>query len=264
MRGAAFGAAVVGLLTLTASTAYGFGMGGEGRAGSDPSGVTVRIRWVGGSEQATVHGASGARRCSASRVHGFQSRGGIDLPSGPDDRRLYLIRCPGEVPVARWVDPSNIQDVDGEARRIAQEYLEHIPIPAITVHANPTEGITGLETWVWASGHDGATINDTVEAFGIPVEVEIASGSVIWDFGDGAPPVQGDLGRPYPQRSTVTHVYTHRSTSDAAPNGAYTITATLNFTPRYRVAGGPWETLPPIRTTDHHTYVVREVQAVIR
>ena len=52
--------------------------------------------------------------------------------------------------------------------------------------------------------------------------------------------------------------------SDFAPDGASTITATLNFMPRYLVAGGPWESLPPIRTTDHHTYVVREVQAVIR
>ena len=264
MRAVACAAVILGLLLLSVPSAQGFGESVDGGARSDPDGVTVRIRRWGGNEEATVGGSSGSSRCQATRVRGIQSTRGITLPSGPDDSLLYLIRCPGGALQLRWVDPTDIQDVDAEARRVAQEYLERIPVPDITVHANPTEGITGIETWLWASGYDGEPITETVEAFGIPVEVEIESGSVTWDFGDATPPVQGDLGRPYPQRSTVTHVYTHRSTHQAAPDQAYAVTATLALVPRYRVAGGPWETLPGIRTTDSQPYLVREVQALIR
>ena len=56
--------------------------------------------------------------------------------------------------------------------------------------------------------------------------------------------VAGDLGRAYPAESTVQHVHQH--------DGTFTITATIDLVPEYRVDGGPWITLPNLAGHRHH------------
>ena len=82
----------------------------------------------------------------------------------------------------------------------------------------------------------------------------MSSGSVTWDFGDGES-IAGDLGRAYPAESTVQHVHQR--------DGTFTITATIDLVPEYRVGGGPWLTLPDLQATATAQHDVEERQAVI-
>jgi hypothetical protein len=90
------------------------------------------------------------------------------------------------------------------------------------------------------------------------VAVRVTRGQVTWNFGDGSPSVTGDLGKAYPDRSSVRHVYTDRTTGDP-----YRVTATFDLVPEFRVDSGPWQPLPAIDRVATMTYRVREVQAVI-
>jgi hypothetical protein len=65
----------------------------------------------------------------------------------------------------------------------------------------------------------------------------------------------GDLGRAYPEASTVQHA--HRRA------GRFTITAVIDLVPEYRVDGGPWLTLPNLTATARTSHQVEERQPVI-
>ena len=75
-----------------------------------------------------------------------------------------------------------------------------------------------------------------------------------WDFGDGET-VVGDLGRAYPEESSVQHVHQH--------DGTFTIAVTIDLEPEYRVNGGPWLALADLQATATTAYEVEERQAVI-
>ena len=57
------------------------------------------------------------------------------------------------------------------------------------------KAVTGIPSYFWVDGYDGAPINETVTGFGVTVAVSITLGTVEWDFGDGTPHVTGGLGR---------------------------------------------------------------------
>jgi hypothetical protein len=77
---------------------------------------------------------------------------------------------------------------------------------------------------------------------------------VSWDFGDGTVE-KGDLGRAYPEESTVRHAHQH--------DGTFTISATIDLVPEYRVGAGPWITLPDLQAVATATHAVEERQAVV-
>ena len=93
-----------------------------------------------------------------------------------------------------------------------------------------------------------------ITAFGLTIDVRMSSGTVNWDFGDGESAV-GDLGRAYPAESTVQHAHQH--------DGTYTITASIDLVPEYRVDGGPWFTLPNLQALASTDHPVEERQAVV-
>jgi hypothetical protein len=179
------------------------------------------------------------------------------------DAQLVSVYCGGRFVGNRWVEPSNIVDVDAEARRVAQHWAATVPAPDVTIAtAPPARTVTGLATWFWADGYRGQPLAETLDAFGYPVEVRMDPSPVTWDFGDGAT-AQGGFGRPYPQPSDIQHTFQHRSTSNADPDGAFTVALRFELTPTYRVDHGPWQTLDPITVTDQRPLTVREIQAVI-
>jgi hypothetical protein len=181
-------------------------------------------------------------------------------PARPNpESRLYLITCNGNFSHAQWIGPQNTVDIDGMAADLAEQEVRRVTVVPLEIEANPTEGLTGVESWFWTEGYSGDPISASVGAFGITVSVSIEASSVTWDFGDGSPPVTGDFGRAYPERSSVVHAYTHRSA-----NGPYTVTATFEFRPTFSIDGGPAQELPPIRRTYSRQYTVREAQAVGR
>jgi hypothetical protein len=245
-------------LLLVALAGPGTPAQGQVDGGVDPAGVTITIvRWQG---RHFVH-ATGA--------------GGADDPSGCDwdvvlaplgalppadigpwrpDSHLGLLRCNGVGVRVLWVGPHNTVDLAVEARRRVEEYVARIPVPEVAVHANPDPGLVGFETWLWASGYDGRPVVDRIDALGFTVDVRIEPTPVRWAFGDGDA-TEGDLGRPYPVRSSVRHGY--------AEHGPVAVRASLDLVPRYRVDGTAWIRLPAIEVADSLPYRVREAQAVI-
>ena len=98
--------------------------------------------------------------------------------------------------------------------------------PSIRVAANPGGiGLVGLDSWFWLDPAPHAvTIHETDG--GIDYAITATPMSADWDFGDGGgSSVFGDsgFGRPYPQRSSVTHVF------EAHNQGGYTVRSTVRY-----------------------------------
>jgi len=181
---------------------------------------------------------------------------GLSAGPQPDpEARLALLLCNGTIVRPIWVAPSDVVDLDAAARDEAQRYIEDVLVPAVRIGVNPAaRGLVGLDSWFWVDGFNGQFTAPPITAFGLTIEVRMSSGQVTWDFGDGTVE-DGDLGRPYPEESTVRHV--HQS------DGTYTITATIDLVPEYRVDGGPWFTLPNLAATASTDHVVAEREAVV-
>ncbi len=65
-----------------------------------------------------------------------------------------------------------------------------------------------------------------------------------------------DLGRPFPQPSTITHTY-------QAARAQVTVRSIFDFAVRWRVPGGPWTPMAPISRTASATFEVAESQSVV-
>lgn len=233
----------------------------EGSAESLEDSVRVLIMRIGGADAVReVRGGGGQRDgCSWSLLY---APGLDDTPYGTSagpmphpEARFALLLCDGQIVRAIWVAPEDVIDLDGAARAEAQRYVEDVLRPAVSIGANPAaKGLVGLRSWFWIEGFSGQVTAPPITAFGMTIEVRMATGSVTWDFDDGTVE-QGDLGRAYPDESTVQHAHQHA--------GTYTVEATLELVPEYRVDGGPWMTLPPLTAVASVDHPVEERQAVI-
>lgn len=235
----------------------------DGRAETVPDAVRVTIVRSGGEDviSSVTGGAAGAQEgCHWSLVYAPELE---DAPYGTSpgpkphpDARFALLLCDGQIVQPIWVAPDDVVDLDALARDEAQRYVEDVLVPAVGIGVNPAaRGLVGLRSWFWIEGFDGSVEAPPISAFGLSIEVRMASSRVTWDFGDGTTQV-GDLGRAYPAESSVRHAH--------QVDGLVTIAATIDLVPEYRVDGGPWLTLPglqAIATADHE---VEERQAVVR
>ncbi len=173
---------------------------------------------------------------------------------GPE-AMFALLLCNGQVVQPVWIMPDDVIDLDAVARDEAQRYIEDVLVPDIAIGVNPAaRGLVGLRSWFWIDGFDGSVTAPPITAFGMSIEVRMASSRVTWDFGDGET-LAGDLGRAYPAESTVQHA--HRT------DGTFTIEAVIELVPEYRVDGGPWLTLPELSATATADHDVEERQPVI-
>lgn len=227
-------------------------------AGVDPSGVTIMIvRW---QDEDRVHatatdGGADPTGCDWA-VHRapLGSWPPADLPPWRPDSYLGLLTCNGVGVTVIWVGPHNTVDLAAEARRLVEAYVARVPVPRITVRANPEPGLVGVEAWWWIEGFDGQPIIDRIDALGIGVDVRIDPTTVTWRYGDGTT-APGGRGAAYPQRSDVRHVY--------LVHGERTVTARLDLVPRYRIDDADWIELPGIPLAARRAYRVREAQAVL-
>jgi len=176
-------------------------------------------------------------------------------PKPEPEARFALLLCNGQVTRAVWIAPADVVDLDALAQAEAQRYVEDVLKPVVEIGVNPAaRGLVGLESWFWIEGFAGSVQAPPINVFGLTIDVRMSSGTVTWDFGDGTEE-PGDLGRPYPEESTVRHAH--------QDDGTFTITASIALVPEYRVDGGQWLTLPAltaVATTDHP---VEQRQAVI-
>ncbi|HEX4865994.1 MAG TPA: hypothetical protein VFV32_00050, partial [Acidimicrobiales bacterium] len=176
-------------------------------------------------------------------------------PMPSPDARFALLLCDGITVRPIWVAPSDVIDLDAAARAEAERYIQDVLVPAVSIGANPAaKGLVGLRSWFWIEGFGGTVTAPPISAFGMTIDVRMSTGSVTWDFGDGTVE-PGDLGRAYPEESTVQHVHQRA--------GTYTIRADLALVPEYRVDGGPWLTLPNLTASATTTHPVEERQAVV-
>lgn len=180
------------------------------------------------------------------------------MSAGPrphPEAQLALLLCDGTIVQPIWVAPDDVIDLDAAARDEALRYVEDVLVPDVRIGVNPAaRGLVGLDSWFWIDGFDGSVTAPPISAFGLTIDVRMSSGTVTWDFGDGTVE-SGDLGRPYPVRSTVRHVHQREST--------YAITASIDLVPEYRVDGGPWITLPNLQAEATTSHAVEEREAVI-
>jgi hypothetical protein len=178
-----------------------------------------------------------------------------DPATGAPERRYALVSCGDIVTGSYWLADGDVVDLDAAAAAEAARYVEDVLTPGIGIGVNPAaEGLVGLPSWFWIDGWSGAAQAPPISAFGVTIDVRMSSGEVTWDFGDDTR-VRGDLGRAYPEESTVRHAY-------QGP-GPYTVTAAIALTPDYRVNGGPWITLPPLTAEATTQHRVQERQAVL-
>lgn len=141
-------------------------------------------------------------------------------------------------------------------RDLAERLREEIPMPQVTVRANPGVGLVGTESWFWIDGYSGEPITRGTDALGTRIEVEARPSRYEWSFGDGATLISNSAGKAYPETSDVRHTY-----EKASP--AYDVRVRFAFEIRYRVGGGAWTGLPNISRSAAASYRVRESQAVI-
>lgn len=181
----------------------------------------------------------------------------------------WILRCNGEFIDIVWlpiaVDPVNIEIIvvpgdPVDPVTIAAELLDHVPVPNITISANPDVGLVALPAWFWIDGYNGAPISASDTLGGVTVEVEITPTSYRWTFGDGATLETHSLGRAYPETSDIRHTYEQ---SSLAAGGTFGVTVEITFSVRYRVNGGAWQPLAPISRTFSDAYPVQQLQSIL-
>ncbi|MDP9331439.1 MAG: hypothetical protein M3P11_12475 [Actinomycetota bacterium] len=183
---------------------------------------------------------------------------GAQLDQGLDP---YFLWCGNEMQGLVWLDPN--AGGAGPAldpQTIAMHLRDEIPVPNADIKINPNRGLVGVDSWFWIDGYNGSPIEESTNAFGQRVEVEARVTRYEWSFGDGKTLVAKTVGRSYPHRSQIRHVYERSSAGLAS---GYRVEVSFSFTVRYRIDGGGWIDLPGISRVAETSYPVRESQSVI-
>ncbi len=242
----------IALTLFSASPANAARRDAHAEAGND--GVEVIIR---ASDDAAHDVGNGrASTCHWTATPYYDANVGPPPNVGPrpdPEHELYLVFCDGHFVGLYWLGPANFPAVDAAA--MAGEVIDQIPVDLAEIRSKPTgKAVTGITSYFWVDGYDGAPINETVNGFGVTVTVSITLGSVVWDFGDGTPPVSTGLGEAWPSRSSVHHTYRDK--------GLHTVRVTITMPAGFAVDGGAVVALAPIVRTATIPYQVDEVQAV--
>jgi len=123
------------------------------------------------------------------------------------------------------------QDVISAVRRVG--------VPAATVEG-PQYTLVNLETTFFTRPQ---TIDRSLTIIGYTVDVQVDPSSYQWNWGDGTTTTSRTAGQPYPSKD-VTHAYLHASDEGAA----LALSVDVTYAARYRVDGGPWQTIPDVMT----------------
>jgi len=261
-RSAILAGLVAALLLLQVSPAFAYKWKRTITVGVDPKGVPVQI-------DARATGAGGATGSGGRRVGGtpcaytLASVGNLDSSpyvGQPADVGLFTIQCGSFVDVRflRLGPNGNpaLPRATVDPVQLALSARDRLPVPAGRLRVNPTRALVGLPTWYWYQGYDGRPLTKTISALGVTVQVQAIPTAFRWDFGDGATMTSADLGRPFPQRSTIIHSY-------QAARDQVTVRCTFDFAVRWRVPGGPWVPMAPISRSATATFEVAQSQSVV-
>ncbi len=117
--------------------------------------------------------------------------------------------------------------------------VRRVGVPAASVEA-PRYTLVNLKTTFFTKP---PSINRNLTIIGYNVDVEIRPASYEWDWGDGSSTTTSTPGKPYPS-TDVTHTYVHATDKDEALE----LSVDITYEARYRVDGGPWQTIPDVLT----------------
>jgi hypothetical protein len=117
-------------------------------------------------------------------------------------------------------------------------------------------GLTGLPSYFWLAVPP-RPISATASAGGITVIAEAFPAQFLWTFGDGDDLVTTTSGRPWTRDlpGNIDHTYETR--------GRFELSVEVVYRARWRIDGGPWQSLGFFSTSDSRTYPVRQVVAVL-
>jgi hypothetical protein len=258
----ALSAVAVTAVALLATSTMGSALSAEGRgidAGTDPDGATVHV--VDGSVSAGSASGSGGgcvRRYVPTdllvyKFHFELPEAPLAIPAAPSLlHQAFDVYCGNTYLTTVWAIPSAAAAVIGA--QTARELLARVEFPPVTIAASPARGLTGLDSWFWIDGTDGAPMTLSRTDFGISVDLEVRLVGVAWDFGDGTH-VDAGLGKQYPARSDVTHTFESK--------GSRTVSAAFRFAARYRVDGAEWIDLGAVPRSTTAAYDVVEVRSLL-
>jgi hypothetical protein len=222
---------------------------------------------VEGDAQATILGSGGSGGGSGCWLDPVATIGEIFVESFEEqwsnpDLMPYLLWCGNDMRGLVWIGISGGSPPPALDPETVAIYLrDEIPVPQAEIKINPTRGLVGVDSWFWLDGYDGSPIEESTNAFGQRVEVEASVTRYEWSFGDGETLVAKTVGRSYPHRSQIRHVYERSSAGLAS---GYQVEVSFSFSVRYRIDGGGWIELPGISRFAETAYPVRESQSVIQ
>lgn len=227
---------------------------------TEPTAAVVEADAIGGAPGAIPTKNSGGRKCRLEPDTTNVSLANTSFYAAHPDETSFYLYCNGQYVGVVWRknDPGTPRSAV-PTEDVAMNLREEIPMPQVSIRANPAVGLVGAESWFWVEGYSGAPITRSTDAFGRIVEVEAGVTRYEWAFGDGVT-VAGSLGRPYPERSDIRHTYER---SSARSGDGYAAEVRFVFSVRYRIDGSAWVDLPGITRTASFRYPVQESQAVI-
>lgn len=260
-----------------------------------PSGVTIYIGVTSTADGSpgrpgTSEIVNGPARptCSASAVNisytSATSGGWVQTGLQENPGTLpYGVRCDNGYFAIAWVPmgaPGTPDVVVGappdggiDPLAMAQALLGIVPLPPISLGANPGTGLVALPSWFWIDGYGGETLYGSETLGDTTVEVEITPERYNWHFGDGASLSTTSVGRAYPQESDIQHIYEQ---SSLVAGGSFEVVLEIVFGGRYRVITeeddgeggtvvvvGDWEPLDPMVRSFSEPYAVQQSQSVL-
>lgn len=222
--------------------------------------------------------------CTATATHighesGWASQGlrehsdAIPYAVNCDDGYFGIAWVPVGVPADPVVVVEVIPEEPTDPRAIAEELLGIVPLPPISLRANPGTGLVAMPSWFWVDGYDGSPLYGSETLGNTTVEVEITPLRYDWHFGDGGFLSTGSLGQPYPAESDVQHTYEQ---SSLVAGGQFEVQLEITFGGQFRVMTeeddgegnivvtvGDWEPLDPMVRSFVAPYPVQQLQSVL-
>ena len=131
---------------------------------------------------------------------------------------------------------------------MAEEARRNLPLPLPSMRMAPDADsdhvVNGPATWLWVADGTWAPQSSTVTAGGVTVVVTAVPTAVVWDMGDGSPPIRCLRGTPYDphrqedaQTTECSHVW--RRSSQSQPGGRFIVRATATWHATFTVTGVP-------------------------
>ncbi|WP_304455291.1 hypothetical protein [Nocardiopsis sp. YSL2] len=169
-------------------------------------------------------------------------------------------------------------DYDGEGEpptdpvTLIQESIASFDLPAPRISTSPaSDGLVLVHTpvWLWVEEEDWADAVATAEVPGWSLSITATPSGTHWTMGDGTEIVCEGPGTPYdpavhdPEAESPDcgHVYTRASSGQ--DDGAYTVTAAINWEVAWEFSNGTNGTLDTAATSSEVAVTVEEAQGLV-